>query len=157
MLLWGCRHNKSWRCKHPPFFMGLPDLWMGTQNYISTHIFSVNRVSTKMAELSWVLGIQKPAFGGFPNPTPSLELRNVVIRVHHLRWMSQRVVFWREERALCRIAICQLSNNFILAFKEETKNREQWQVYKKRWLLLELDFWLKSLIWKKCTHVVGHA
>ena len=68
-----------------PLFMGPPDLWMGTQNYISTHIFSVNRVSTKMAELSWVLGIQKPAFGGFPNPTPSLELRNVVIRVHHLR------------------------------------------------------------------------
>ena len=29
-----------------PLFMGLPDLWMGTQNYISTHIFSVNRVST---------------------------------------------------------------------------------------------------------------
>ena len=154
MLLWGCRHNKSWRCKHPPFFMGLPDLWMGTQNYISTHIFSVNRVSTKMAELSWVLGIQKPAFGGFPNPTPSLELRNVVIRVHHLRWMSQRVVFWREERALCRIAICQLSNNFILAFKEETKSRQgrtmtslQGEGGKMTWIL-ELDFWLKR-VWSE--------
>ena len=27
-------------------FMGPPDLWMGTHNHISTHIFSVNRVST---------------------------------------------------------------------------------------------------------------
>ena len=86
------------------------------------------------------------------------RLRNVVIRVHHLRWMSQRVVFWREERALCRIAICQLSNNFILAFKEETKSRQgrtmtslQGEGGKMTWIL-ELDFWLKR-VWseKNCT------
>ena len=92
------------------------------------------------------------------DPNFTTRLRNVVIRVHHLRWMSQRVVFWREERALCRIAICQLSNNFILAFKEETKSRQgrtmtslQGEGGKVTWIL-ELDFWLKRVWSEKKLH-----